>query len=1484
MFHSGCAVQREDLLEAVEQAADGIVITDASGKIEYVNPAFTDLTGYSSEEAVGQSPRLLKSGQNSAALYEELWSTILSGRVWHGEVINRRKDGSFYNEEMRIAPVKDSKGATTGYIAIKHDVTEQRAAQEAQAFLAAIVERSEDAIIATTLEGMIRTWNHGAEAVFGYSAEEVIGKHVSMLIAPERLDELKHFTGQLAQAITVSQYESLCLRKDGSRIHVSVTGSPIKNSAGELVAMSAVLRDITRHHEAEQKLRVSEDRFRAVFEHAPSGICLNGLDGRFIQVNAAYCRMLGYSEQELIGMPWSEVTHPDDLEFSLRAEGRISKNPRGWEEADKRYIHRGGATLWAHIKHSVVLDSDGVSTCHVVHTEDITERRQAEQALGDSREFAQSTIDALSSHICVLDEAGTIIAVNRAWKEFGKAKRPVSCGAILDADAWEDSIGKGANYLSVCNWSDGEEATEAAEFADAIRAVLNGEREECSKEYPCHSPNTQRWFLCRVTRFISNGLPRAVVEHINISERKTIEEALHLAKSKAEAEAKLLSFQHSLIRAIHEVSLDGILVVTDDHHIASHNKRFKEVWQFPQLAIQDNMPDYSVGDRPPVVLSAVLERVKDPEAFIGRVRELDADPDANDHCEIELKDGRTIERYSTCLRGDGGQHLGRVWFFRDITDRKQADQALKSSEEKFRQLAENIQEVFWIAAPATGEVLYVSPAFEEIWGRSCASLYQNPMAWLEAIHPEDRAGRSFDARKVKGKPSDSEFRIHSPDGQEKWIHNRSFPIHDGNGKVIRIVGIAEDITEQKHFELELIRARKQADAASQIKSEFLANMSHEIRTPMVGVLGMTDLLLDTELSKEQRHYVDTVSACGESLMRVINDILDFSKIEAKRLELETVDFDLQNLLERLATGLAPLAQGKGIELLCIVDPTVPVMLRGDPGRLRQILTNLVGNAIKFTEKGEVIVRATLAQAGESDCLLRFSVRDTGIGIPESKIGILFDKFTQVDTSIARKFGGTGLGLAISKQLVEMMGGRISIDSREGKGSEFCFTISLARSNQSEALRAGTQPPINLSGVRVLIVDDNAISREILVAFTTSWGMRPTSVEGAPWALDALYRAQEEKDPFSVAVIDFHMPGTDGEALVNSIRADARLANTHMVLLTCLKAWHSKKSPEEIGLAGCVPKPVRRDELRGLLSRVLSAKDSRISTNMKTLNAELLDPHRDTSQPFLGMNAKILVVEDNPTNREVASGILERLGLRADAVCDGAEAIKSLESVPYDLVLMDMRMPVMDGVEATRQIRNPKSAALDHKIPIIAMTANATESDRQLCLAVGMNDFVTKPVSVAVLRDTLKKWLATGDSMTPTTASPIVSSQTTESETVVFNPASVLSRLEGDNVLAQAVFEAFLEDVPGQIRALKDLAESGDTAAAARTAHSIRGASANVGGESLRKLAAEMEGAADAGDWHTVVARMDELECQFDLLEDAIKHDAIKQGESVDTKR
>ena len=492
-------------------------------------------------------------------------------------------------------------------------------------------------------------------------------------------------------------------------------------------------------------------------------------------------------------------------------------------------------------------------------------------------------------------------------------------------------------------------------------------------------------------------------------------------------------------------------------------------------------------------------------------------------------------------------------------------------------------------------------------------------------------------------------------------------------------------------------------------------------------------------------------------------------------------------------------------------------------------------------------------------LLRFSVRDTGIGIPADKLGLLFDKFTQVDASTTRKYGGTGLGLAISKQLAELMGGEIGVSSEEGQGSEFWFTARLGK--QAEGAQAESRPPADLRGVRALIVDDNATNREILTTRLASWGMRPSEAPDGPAALQALYRALDESDPFRVAVIDMQMPGMDGEALGRTIKADARLADTRLVMLTSLGTRGDARRFEEIGFAAYATKPIRHQELKAVLSLALAERAGAEPTPRPIVTRHTA---RETLNLFAGRKARILLAEDNITNQQVALGILKKLGLRADAVANGAEAVKALETIPYDLVLMDVQMPEMDGLEATRQIRNPQSAVPNHQIPIIAMTAHAMQGDRERCLEAGMNDYVTKPVAPQALAEALEKWLpketAGTTDQAPMTAEGTASVSTLRnSEAPVFDRAGMMARLMDDEDLARTVTEGFLDDIPRQIEALRGYLEAGDAPGAERQAHTIKGASANVGGEALRAVAFEMEKAGKAGDLDAVEARMADLE-------------------------
>jgi two-component system, sensor histidine kinase and response regulator len=576
------------------------------------------------------------------------------------------------------------------------------------------------------------------------------------------------------------------------------------------------------------------------------------------------------------------------------------------------------------------------------------------------------------------------------------------------------------------------------------------------------------------------------------------------------------------------------------------------------------------------------------------------------------------------------------------------------------------------------------------------------------------------------------------DGAVSWGLCTKIPVRNEAGEIIGTLGVTKDITHLKETEIELAGARDAAVESSRIKSEFLANMSHEIRTPMNGVIGMTGLLLDTELTTTQREFAETIRNSADSLLTIINDILDFSKIEAGKLSFETLDFDLVDTVEGALDMFAERARFKGIELACQIPPEIPTRLRGDPGRLRQVITNLLGNGIKFTEKGEVVVSLVKEGETDEDVVVRFSIKDTGIGIPADVQNRLFQAFTQADNSTTRKFGGTGLGLAISKQLVAMMGGEIGVKSEPGKGSTFWFTARLGKQTGP----AEPTPSIyfrDLFDLRVLVVDDNATNRQILRHQLFAWKMQKGSASNGFEALDLLRAAAKEGKPYELALLDMQMPEMDGMTLARAIKADPVIASTRLIILTSMGYTHTQEELKAAGVEAFLVKPVKQSRLFDCLISVLGRA---AAEHVFTKPAKDSRPDQPNSEPAPVHKVHILLAEDNVVNQKVALAQLRTLGYSADAVANGQEAVTALNQIHYDIILMDCQMPEMDGYEATRLIRQTeKGSGATWKVPvhIIAMTANAMSGDREKCLAAGMDDYLSKPVRRAELALAMARW-------------------------------------------------------------------------------------------------------------------------------------------------
>jgi len=727
------------------------------------------------------------------------------------------------------------------------------------------------------------------------------------------------------------------------------------------------------------------------------------------------------------------------------------------------------------------------------------------------------------------------------------------------------------------------------------------------------------------------------------------------------------------------------------------------------------------------------------------------------------------------------------------------------------------------------------------------------------------------------------------------------------GKERQFIGIMRDITDKIRMEHDLIVAKDQAEASAQAKSEFLATMSHEIRTPMNGIIGMTGLLIDTDLTQDQREFAVTIRHSGDALLTIINDILDFSKIEAGKMELEPIDFDIRTAMDEVMDLLAEKAQEKGLELVHLVSANVPPILVGDPGRIRQVVTNLVSNAIKFTDQGEVAVQVAVVEEGATEVALRFDITDTGIGLSADGKAKLFQSFSQADSSTTRKYGGTGLGLTISKRLVELMQGQIGVDSEPGHGSRFWFTVRLPQS-QTASIESATAVP-DLHGLHVCLVDDNATNLTLLQHYTENWGMRYGTAWNAEQAIDLLRTATEQSDPFDVAILDYQMPKMDGLELGRAIKSDPALSSIPLVLLTSIAQRGEANRAKELGFSAYLTKPIHQSKLFDCLTTILNRSGE------ASLASDSHSPSFVTKHTLAEIKARkkirILLAEDNVVNQKVAVRMLEKIGLRVDVVGNGKEALEAVQQFPYDLILMDCFMPDMDGYEATRKIRESEDKKLDvrrekgdeksqelrvgsqknafstseashfslltshfPRIPIVAMTANAMQGDREKCLEAGMDDFVSKPVNLETLEHTIMKWIPqqvqeaqTNQQTVPNTSQgpPPVSGDPAPIDQAVLEELRDLGG-EDDPEFLPTVINQFLEDAPRHLETIQQAKDQHDAQALHHAAHALKGMCQMIGAGTLKESCFTLEQMGRGNQLENVNAVHDTLMDEYRRVE------------------
>ena len=902
----------------------------------------------------------------------------------------------------------------------------------------------------------------------------------------------------------------------------------------------------------------------------------------------------------------------------------------------------------------------------------------------------------------------------------------------------------------------------------------------------------------------------ALLERAKIAKGRLVAQEAKLKKANADLALEIAERRRAedLFRLVVESAPNGMLMIDRKSTIVLVNSQMEKMFGYTRQELLKKpvdtlLPERYRGQHP----HYREEFLSDPRArTMGAGRELYAlRKDGSEFpVEIGLNPVHTPE----------GTHI--LASVIDITARKAAEEHLKENEERFRSMIENVKDYAIFMLDPEGRIVTWNKGAEAATGYSAEEIIGKAISLFFPI--TDQRGLLYEqilqTALTEGRHETTMAWQLRKDGTKFCSHITTTAVRKPDGRLLGFSVVTCDLTEQQKNNSELKRAKEAAEEANGVKSDFIANVSHEIRTPMTGIIGMTGLLADTELSSKQAEYCQIIRQSSEALLTVINEVLDFSKVESGKLELEIIDFDLRVAVEEVLDLFANQAEDRGIELVSLVGCDVTEKVQGDPGRVRQVLSNLVGNALKFTKAGEIAVRVRLLRQTAKTVSLRFEINDTGMGIAKDKLAKLFGSFTQVDASTTRRFGGTGLGLAICKRFVELMGGEIGVDSEPDKGSSFWFTLDLLKSPEN-AFEVPSDRA-HLRGLHMLVVEANALNRSAFDQYLTSWGISGSSAPDGRSALKMLSAAQNQGVPYDLVILDFKLPDMDGLELARKIRENPKLGAAKLLLLTSMAKKGDARSAREAGIDGYFTKPIHFSQLEECLALLMgeasTTEDSGTLLTLRTL-AELKSQTR----------LRILVADDNHINQKVVASLLENMGHRAEVVGNGKEAVEAYRSAPYDIVLMDLQMPEMDGFEASHQIHEIAQAK-GLKTSIVAVTARARKQDREACLARGMDDYVSKPISPMELRAAIDRTMAgaaKGASSNNSSPNPVNPGHTVDL-------VEALASIEGNRDLLREIVQMFIEQYPRLLEQIHQALSSSDGKALAAAAHTLRSSAGQVG--------------------------------------------------------